>query len=191
MTKNKKIDTAKIIKAAFLLAEKKPWAEVKFGEIAKALKISHAELRRVAANKNEILKLYSAELNAAMQKQFTKKPQGSLYDRLFAVIMARFDLLQEDRKALLSILEDKAALVDHFPLLCDVGAQMAELAAKGDGMQPILKAVLPVLYAYLLHVWRKDKSADMAKTMAALDKRLRQAEKLYEWFSFKTDRSRR
>ncbi len=103
--------------------------------------------------------------------------------RLFDLLMHRFDVLQEHREGVLALVRDLP--VD--PLL-----GLALTAATGRSMAWMLEAAgvparglrgtlrvngLVGVWLYALRAWREDDSADLAGTMAALDKALDQAER--------------
>lgn len=106
---------------------------------------------------------------------------GSVRDRLFDGIMAGFDRLQAHRPSVEAII---AARDPAIPALVAMGAlpaarRLAAAAGVGTvGPQGALRvAALSGLLARVLHAWRKDESADMAATMAELDRLLEEAER--------------
>lgn len=105
-------------------------------------------------------------------------------DRLFDLLMRRFDVLQQHRGGML-------ALLQYLPT--DPGLALALSAATGRSMAWMLEAAgvsaagltgrlrsagLVGVWAYALRAWKDDLSPDLASTMSALDKALDQAEKL-------------
>ena len=105
-------------------------------------------------------------------------------DRLFDLLMRRFDVLQQHRAGML-------ALLDHLPK--DPGLSLLLGNATGRSMGWMLEAAgvsaagiggrlraagLVGVWLYALRAWKADESADLAGTMSALDKALDQAEKL-------------
>ena len=105
-------------------------------------------------------------------------------DRLFDILMRRFDVLAPYKLGLAAILRDMPR--DPFAGLCHLRrlrrSMTAMLEAAGipsDGCGGQIRAkALAVIYANAVRVWLNDDSPDMAKTMAALDNGLAQAEKL-------------
>jgi AcrR family transcriptional regulator len=99
-------------------------------------------------------------------------------DRLFDVLMRRFDALQESRQAYIAILDD--VVFDPLalaPVLPDFARSMAWMlgaaAVPTDGLLGNLRVkVLSALYLSVLRTWRDDDSLDLARTMAALDRGL-------------------
>ncbi len=97
-------------------------------------------------------------------------------DRLFEVMMMRFDALQSHR-------DGHAALIRHVrkrpAALLVLGPQLLHsmalmLIASGIGTEGLIGALrvkaLAAAYGSVMRTWLKDDSKDMAATMSALDK---------------------
>lgn len=106
----------------------------------------------------------------------------SARDRLFDVLMTRFDQLQAHRSAVQSIAKSAPSdpkmlrtLVCALPNSMRVMLRLARMSA--DGLEGRLKAqVLSLVWLRVARHWMRDGSEDMAETMAALDKELAQIE---------------
>ena len=118
-------------------------------------------------------------------------PEDSPRDRLFEILMRRFDALNEKRdgaKAVAAgVARDPAALVAG---ICRVDRSCAAmLSAAGistGGLMGLARIQgLKAVAAYTLRAWMQDDSADLSKTMAALDKALTRAEKLASFTGFR------
>ena len=156
------IDTAttagRLLTAALDLAGSKDWAAVTLIDIAEAAGASLAELLR----------------------RTPKRADGQgRRDLLFDAIMTRFDLLAPYKRALKSIYAAEAYglplagkhLASRYWML-----QAAGIAA--DGASGALRvAGLAVTYASVFRVWLEDDDPGLARTMAALDRRLRRGER--------------
>jgi len=170
---------ARIYSIVLRLAASKGWGGVTLQAVAKEVKIPLATFRKRFASENEIIPLIIEEITHQARKD-AGRIKGSRRDVLFEYLMARFDILQQHRKAIASIAD--AARHDHA-LACvlarAVMESMAQIAdvAKLNVPRAIAAAGLSVIYGFTFLAWRKDKSRDMAKTMAALDKGLRLSEK--------------
>lgn len=111
-------------------------------------------------------------------------PADTPRDRLFEILMRRFDALNEKREGAKAIV----AGVGYDPAAMLAGACRVErssaamLAAAGvstDGLMGLARVQgLKAVMAYTLRAWMTDDSADLTKTMAALDRALERAEKL-------------
>lgn len=108
-------------------------------------------------------------------------PAGLPRERLFDLVMSRFDALQAHRMGVLALME---------ALRTDPGTVLLLWAATLRSMRWLLEAAgVPtvgavgglrvqgagVLWGYALRAWQTDESADMAATMAAVDRALDKA----------------
>lgn len=172
------------LRAALDLAATKDWAGIRMEDIAGECGCSAAELQKVFKDRNEILIAYGDQIDHKVAENVFVDEDSPERDRLFDVIMERFDILNEDRAAVLSIARsfctDPKAALTGLPHLGQSMIAMLETAKiEASGPRGILTSVgLTGVYLYALKVWRADESPDMAKTMAALDKALEQAENL-------------
>jgi len=117
-------------------------------------------------------------------------PEDSPRDRLFEILMRRFDALNEKRDAAKAVVagvaRDPAALVAG---LCRVdrscAAMLSAAGISAGGLMGLARIHgLKCVAAYTLRAWMQDDSADLSKTMAALDKALARAEKLAGFTGF-------
>lgn len=170
------------IDAALELAAQQGWRHTSLADIAAAAHVPIGELYQQYPSKTAILagfvgRIDLAMLNAAAAGDAEEGPR----DRLFEVIMHRLDLLQPHRHALAAILRDPAAVACGLaqPGRRSLDWMLVAAGVQNDGLSGRLRrAGLGLIYLDALRVWLKDESADLAKTMAALDRRLRQAEGL-------------
>jgi AcrR family transcriptional regulator len=170
------------IDVALQLAAQQGWRHTSLADIAAAAHLPIAELYQHYPSKTAILagfvrRIDLAMLNGAASDAVEETPR----DRLFEVIMRRLDLLQPHRDALGAILRDPAAVACGLaePGRRALGWMLTAAGIESDGMIGRLRrACLSLIYFDTLRIWLKDDSADLAKTMAALDRRLRQAESL-------------
>ncbi len=174
-----------VIKAALELAAATHWSSVSLRDIAKASSLSIAELHALYPSKTAILKAYFASIDTSvLSAKFAFDEEDGPRDRLFDVLMRRFDVLAENRDAVTDIL--KALRRDPVLALClatDLDSSMrwmleaAEINTAGPNHCLIVKGLVAVWLA-TLQAWQHDESEDMSRTMAALDKNLRRAERL-------------
>jgi hypothetical protein len=98
-------------------------------------------------------------------------PQDSeIHDRLFDAAMARLEAMEPHRAALIAIAKGESVLVSatRFPKI----ARAVLEAAGVEATAPRLLAMTAV-WARVVQVWRDDEGA-LNRTMAELDKRLKQ-----------------
>lgn len=107
----------------------------------------------------------------------------AIRDRLFEVLMARLDALQEHRPGIKALLPGQA----RDPLLAAWFAvkaprQIARIAdavgIRTHGLRGLLRVQgLTFLYLRVARIWLDDETEDLAKTLKALDQALAQAER--------------
>ena len=102
-------------------------------------------------------------------------------ERVFDLVMSRFDVLQAHRMGVLALID--ALRTDPGTTLLLWGATLRSMRWMLDAAEvPTAGPVgalrvqgMGLLWAYVLRAWEKDESADMAATMAALDRALDRA----------------
>jgi ubiquinone biosynthesis protein COQ9 len=115
-------------------------------------------------------------------------------DRLFEILMRRFDLLNKRRDGVKAVIagvprDPGAALLAACRINRSAGALLGAAGISADGLRGFVRIQgLKAVMAYALRAWMTDDSADMAKTMAALDRALGRAEQFAN-FSFTRRRS--
>jgi len=171
----------KAIQAALELAAERGWRNVTFTAIAAG--ISLADLRREFTCKSDILKAFQAEVDAeVLAKTKPATPEQTPRDRLFDLIMTRFELMAPYKPALRRIHADLCCHPGEAALL--VGSTLASqywmlegAGAKLDGVGAGLRvAGLAAIYGKVFRVWLDDTSPGLDRTMAALDRKLKAGE---------------
>ena len=107
----------------------------------------------------------------------------SVRDRLFDLLMRRFDALQQHRAGVVALMTgvmrepgELAMLMARLSRSMTATLSAAGLAPHGlRGLAQIMG--LKAVYLSALRAWQKDESSDMAKVMAALDRSLGYAER--------------
>ncbi len=174
-----------IIESALTLAASRGWARVGLGDIAEASGVSLAALRERFSSKNAIVADYVASIDrgvlAARDPELAGRPAT---ERLFDVLMKRFDLLNAHKQGVGAIL--RSCPSDPEALLCAPLTlrrsmrwmlEAADLSSAGLSGQLRTKALM-MLYLSMIPVWLGDDSEDMARTMAVLDRRLTRLDRL-------------
>jgi len=170
----------RIVSAALRLAGERPWADVTLADIAVAAEVSLVDLRRDFGSKGEIL---AALVRAVDDEVLARAPRQSsdqsARDALFEVVMRRFDVLAPYKPALKSITETWPA--DPALLRALAASQAWMLRAAGirpEGVDGQLRAGgLGAIYSATFRTWLEDDDPGLARTMAALDRRLRRGER--------------
>lgn len=173
-------NAGRIVSAALRLAAERPWSDVALLDIAEAAELSLADIRAEFASKGEIVAAFARSIDNEVLAKASKRPAGqSARDTLFEVIMNRFDALTPHRKAMKSIYDARSA--DPAFIRGFLSSQAWMLNAAGvstDGIEGGMKvAGVASVYASVFTTWLEDDDPGLARTMAALDRRLRRGER--------------
>jgi AcrR family transcriptional regulator len=174
----------RVIDAALALADGQSWRSLTLAEIAGETGLSLGELYGLFPSKAAILSAFVRRIDRATMAgvDFATDDDAGIRDRLFDIFMRRFDALAPYKGALGSILAELPR--DPLSLLCSGTQLLHSIAwmAAAAGVQtggllgPLRVKALAGIYAYVMRVWINDDGDDNAKTMAALDRALKQAE---------------
>lgn len=176
-----------IVLSALKLAAEKGWANVSLRDIAAEAGMALADLRDICDEKSDIWLMLSRLVDRRVIEAVGDVDESmSPRDRLFDVMMERFEILNDYREGVSAILDSflpdpKQALIT-FPMTCRSMNWMLE-TAKIDtgGISGAAKiAGLTAVYIKVLRDWKEDVSPDLAKTMASLDRGLQRAEQAAE-----------
>lgn len=181
----------KILESALFLSAEKGWEYVGLRDIAAHAGISFANLRDEIDDKSDLLVLLGKVIDRRVLENISGNAEdSSVRERLFDLLMDRFDALNDYRAGVVSVIEslkyDPKQTVICMPHICKSMAWMLEGAGvETYGARGAVKVLgLSGVYLKVLHVWVQDDSADLSKTMAALDKALGRAENWAETFGF-------
>jgi ubiquinone biosynthesis protein COQ9 len=176
---------AALIEAAFAIAAREGWQSVSVISAAreKALPLDKALTR--FANKDAILLRFGRLADA---HALTDAPSaGPLRERLFDLLMRRFDALQLYRAGVLAVLRALPTDPGAALLLTAATAKSMAWMLEAAGYPPnrltgplAVNAVLGV-WLYAARAWEKDETQDLSTTMAALDKALNRLEQAAAW----------
>jgi len=176
---------SKAVRAALDLAKERPWGEVSLADIAQAANLSLADLRREFSCKTGIIRAFQSEVDAEVLSRGRSAGEAQTpRDRLFDVIMTRFEVMQPYKPALKRIASYLCCRPSEAAtLLCgSLASQYWMLAGSGaklDGPGGALRvAGLTAIYGKVFQVWLDDPSPSLDKTMAALDQRLARGERV-------------
>jgi len=176
---------AAILDAALELAAAGPWNGVTFVRIAQASQVSLSELYGQFPGRMAIWRALMARADErVLAETDTGSTDESVRDRLFDILMRRFDVLAENRDGVISMARgiacDPAAAMCAAPTLMKSMRWMLEATGVSTaGVCGSLRVKgLAAVYASAFRIWMRDDSEDMSRTMAALDKSLERAEKL-------------
>lgn len=172
----------RLVDAALALAAERPWASVSLSEIASKAGLSLAELHAAAPGKPQIVRAFMKRIDAAVLAGPAPDAGEPTRDRLFDVLMRRFDALKPHKAGLSSIVDgltrDPVQALCGWPALLRSMAWMLEAAGlDASGLKGTMRAKgLALVWLSALRVFLTDDSEDLSATMAALDKALKRAE---------------
>ncbi len=164
------------------------WRKLTLEAVARKAGVAPARVRALFPGREAVLEAFFLEIDrrAAAEGTYAADDSSPVRDRLFDLLMRRFDALAPRRRAI-------KALIKDLPLEPETAAwcalrlarslawtlEAAGLSASGVSGRVRANGLL-LIYLNALRVWLADESADMSPTMAALDKGLRAAESVME-----------
>ncbi len=170
------------VRAALDLAVEKGWGHVTMQDIASSCACPISDLHDIFEDRFDILVAYGRQIDRrVLDSAGTPNVDAPERDRLFDVLMERFDVLNEEREAVISILQsfcrDPKQAITSLPHLGKSMIWILEAAGiEANGPRGAVIALgLTGVYLYALKTWMNDDSQDMGKTMATLDRALERA----------------
>jgi ubiquinone biosynthesis protein COQ9 len=172
----------RILAAALACAASKSWADVTLLDIAEAAQTPLANFRGEGelASKTDIIAALLRAVDDEVLKRAAKRSEGQeKRDALFDIVMTRFDVLGPHKAALKSIhASGPADFALAGPFLSSQHWMLQAAGIATDGTSGALRvAGLGVTYASVFRTWLEDDDPGLARTMAALDRRLRRGER--------------
>lgn len=177
-------DTDAVLTAAMKLAGTRGWHRVALLDIAKAADVPLASLYSRFHGKQAILAAFAESIDRAVLADHDPADSADepARDRLFEVLMARFDYLHPYRGGIASILDSYArnpalALGGLKSLRRSMTWMLEAADIPAYGLRGELRITgLCAVYLATLRAWLRDDSPDLATTMATLDGYLRRIE---------------
>jgi ubiquinone biosynthesis protein COQ9 len=179
-------DTA-LVSAAFALGADEGWRNVTAAAAARHAGLDLVQARNRFGGRMAILKKFGAMADGYALSSSVS--DGSAKDRLFDLLLRRFDFLQLHRPGVV-------ALLRHAPfepglavwLASETSRSMgwlleaAGISAQG-GRGALRKQGLAAVWAWGIRAWLRDESEDLSGTMAAVDVALTRADQIAARFS--------
>jgi AcrR family transcriptional regulator len=172
----------RIVDATLALAARDGWARLSLAAIAGEAGLPLLEVYRHFRSKSAILAAFRHRVDVetlAGAGEEGERPR----DRLFDTLMRRFEVLAAHKEGLRAITRDSvadplAALAQGPDLVRSMAWMLEASGIRSDGWRGTARAhLLAGIYLSAMRVWLADDSPDMVKTMAALDRRLRDSER--------------
>lgn len=176
-----------IVEALMRLAAEQPWNDIEIADIAREAGVTLAEFREAYPSKGAVLGGFARMID----KQVLEGASDDLDDeptreRLFDVLMRRLDAMDPYKPALRRI----AFALRGDPLSLAALNQVAlnsqrfMLASAGISTEGPLGRVklqgVVIAFARVMEVWLEDDDPSLARTMAALDREIRNGERFME-----------
>jgi AcrR family transcriptional regulator len=180
---NDKTTTPDLLVLGFELVAEKGWGGMTFAELAARAGIPMIDVYRQLGSERAMLKALSRRVDEAMLDiDRTELDDLPSRDRVFELVMRRLDALAPFRAGLVRLAKEAGpGPLTMLMTACRLDRSMAWLqeaaGLKRHGLGPRLqRRVLTAIYLQTLRAWSRDDSADLAGTMASLDKALRRLE---------------
>lgn len=184
-TKSKKAKTAnsesQFYQDVFDLIAKRGWFPLTLSDMAKATGISLSELIKTYPDKGSVLTSFGRYIDIQLA-QDTLASNEPLKDKLFDMVMRRFDALAPYRAGTTRLMQDIqshpiSAVMLCLETLCGFNRSMAlmlEMVGLSTSHPRAILGVigLKIVYLSTLRAWKHDDSPDLSATMAMLDKGL-------------------
>jgi AcrR family transcriptional regulator len=173
---------AKAIRALLKLAEERSFGDIALSDIAQEAGVSLADLRREFSCRSDILRAFQADIDVEVLGKAKQGAEQKPRDRLFEIVMTRFEVMTPYKPALKRIASYLACHPGEGGLLAcsSLASQYWMLAGAGarlDGMRGAVRvAGLAAIYGKVFRIWLDDPSPSLDKTLAALDRRLAEGE---------------
>ena len=172
---------AALIGGAFSVGARDGWSAVSVVAAAREADLGLARARLRFADTHAILRQFGRQADALALADALES--GPVRERLFDMVMRRFDALQQHRAGVLALLRYLPA--DPAAALLLAGATAGSMAwmleASGVPVQGVRGAIaiqgMVAVWLYTLRAWQSDEGADLSGTMAALDRALLRAER--------------
>ena len=179
-------DRDRIIDATLALIAREGWRRLRMAAIAAEAGLPILNLYRAFPSKVAILHAFFRRIDetvlaAPVEGGIDERPR----DRVFDLLMRRFDALQSYRGAI-EVLgrelpsDPLTALAAGAGLLRSIAWMLEAAGIAADGLAGAVAVKLTACaYMGTVRDWLRDDSVDLAPTMAALDRRLRGIERWY------------
>ena len=179
-------DTA-LIASALTLAGTDGWRSVTVAAAARAAGLPLSQARVRFSSKAAVLLGFGRMADELALEDATD--EGPIRDRLFDLLMRRFDALQAHRTGILAVMRSLAFDPCSAVLLaCATRRSMCWMlqaaGASTSGLTGELRVKgLMAVWLWAMRAWERDESEDLTGTMAALDVALGRAEQAAGWLA--------
>jgi len=169
----------RVLAAALACAAAKDWAQVSLLDIAQEAKVPLGEMRDLFPSKSAIIAALLRAVDREVLNRTERVAGQEKRDLLFDVLMTRFDVLAPHKAALRSMAKSAGGdLALAGPLFASQHWMLEAAGIDSSGAGGAVRvAGLAGVYASVFRTWLEDDDPGQARTMAALDRRLRRGER--------------
>jgi ubiquinone biosynthesis protein COQ9 len=164
------------------------WEGLTMGRLAAEAGVPLATLRERFPTRLDALVLHGRVVDRAVLDGTAPGQGGAARDRLFDVLMRRFDAMQPHRAGILRFLAHlrrdpglAASLAPRIAMSMRWMLDAAEIGGEGCMRRAMALGLVGVWLA-TVRAWAEDESEDLGHTMAALDRALDRAEQIARTF---------
>ncbi|MEM7424586.1 MAG: TetR family transcriptional regulator [Pseudomonadota bacterium] len=173
-----------IVDATLKLAADKGWTRLKLSEIATEAGVTLSDIAENFSSKADILSAFMARTDAQLLERLEAEGIDAELprDKLFDVLMCRFELLEPHKPALRRISADLRQNPQDWAVAGSAAMRsqnwmLAGAGIEDTGFRALLKSGgLAFVYSRVFQTWLDEDDPGLSKTMAELDRRLRQGE---------------
>ncbi|MBB3882324.1 TetR family transcriptional regulator [Acetobacter oeni] len=171
-----------LLTSAMSLAASKGWRNISMPAIARNADLDIGEVRTRYPFKTSILLLLGrlADRAALVDDGSLSTPRETLFD----LLMRRFDVFQQYREGVLTVLrslpfDPPLAVILGLATMDSMNWIAAAAGIETSGLQGALRIQgVTAIWTYTLRAWEKDESEDLGTTMAVLEQGLDRAERM-------------
>ncbi len=173
-----------ILDAALKLIAREGWRSLSLGKIARDADIPLAELYKYVRGKPALLAAFSRRLDLEVLANAGEVDlHAGPRDRIFDVLMLRFEAMEPYRDVIRVLRKELPRDPVALMTLARAGRRAFAWSMEAAGLPSngfsgaAQSRLLGYVFLRVLDVWLDDDPADLAQTMAALDRRLRRVER--------------
>jgi AcrR family transcriptional regulator len=171
-----------VVTVLLRLVVERGWRHVSLLDVARAGGFALADLHAAFPSKEAVLTAFSRELDRQMLAEDDAAADLELpRERLLDVVLRRFDAMASYREPVRVLMRDlprdPMAMARLRPaILGALGAMLEGAGLDSSGLRgAVRRRVLGMVFLQALRVWVDDDGADLSRTTAELDRRLRRA----------------
>lgn len=174
-----------LIASAFERAAMRGWTRVSVAEAARDAGLPLARARARFPNRAAVLLRFGVLADQGALEGPNTEPTAR--ERLFDIVMRRFDAMQPHRDGIIALLrglptDPGSALLLYTATLRSMAWMLAGAGVPVEGLSGVLRTQgMLGVWLYALRAWERDDSPDLSGTMAALDRALDRAVGAERW----------